>query len=248
MMICNHAKHQFILGLHPHGIIPLQALLYVAVCDQYAPETYGFGAAAGVLFHLPIFRQIFSWLTAGPADYASLLGGLVDGRMVAANRVHRFPENLFILPGGIAEIFTATPGVDRVVLKGRTGLCRLSLQSGAFLIPTFCFGGNDFFSNFVTQKDGFLGTFSRKLRASLTLFWGQYGLPIPYPAKVTMVFGQPIFVEKYGAAKLEEGKKVSKPPQKEIDALHEVYVEQFRVLYNKYKKVCRSGGKDLIVE
>ena len=34
---------QFIIGMHPHGIIPLQAFLWTAYCDQYMSDLYGFG-------------------------------------------------------------------------------------------------------------------------------------------------------------------------------------------------------------
>jgi hypothetical protein len=66
-----------------------------------------------------------------------------------------------------------------------------------------------------------------------------------------MVFGRPIFVEKYtgvaGGGPPEEGKMVPKPPQAQVDALHAVYVQQFRELFEKYKKVCRSPNGDLII-
>lgn len=73
---------QFIMAMHPHGIVPLQAVIWAAYCDQYFsdPETnrslYGFGAAADAVGYIPFLRNIMGWLSAGPADYKTLKMGL----------------------------------------------------------------------------------------------------------------------------------------------------------------------------
>ncbi len=55
-------KEQLILGMHPHGIVPFQAVLWAAFCDQHYryedKELYGFGAAADVVGYLPFLRNI----------------------------------------------------------------------------------------------------------------------------------------------------------------------------------------------
>ena len=75
---------QFIIGTHPHGIIPFQALLWAAFCDQYLRDyetgecLYGFGAAADVVLTLPVLRTIMGWLTCGGAGYNTLKRGLLQ--------------------------------------------------------------------------------------------------------------------------------------------------------------------------
>ena len=55
-------KIQYILGMHPHGIIPFQGVLYASYCDQYftsrTRSLYGFGAGANVVLYLPFLRNI----------------------------------------------------------------------------------------------------------------------------------------------------------------------------------------------
>ena len=46
------------------------------------------------------------------------------------NRAGRKPKHLYILPGGVAEVFTSTPGRDIIVFGQRRGLCRLALETG----------------------------------------------------------------------------------------------------------------------
>ena len=68
--------------MHPHGIVPFQAILWTAYCDQYfrdeKREMYGFGAAADVVAYIPFLRNIMAWLSGGSATYNVLRAGLVE--------------------------------------------------------------------------------------------------------------------------------------------------------------------------
>jgi len=79
------------------------------------------------------------------------------------------------------------------------------------LLPTYVFGGTDFFNNLATH-DNFLSTLSRKFKVGLTLFWGKFGLPISFTPRVTMCIGEPLPVQKWSG----EGEI----PQGAIDELH----------------------------
>ena len=101
------------------------------------------------------------------------MDGLLHGKCASANSNGRTPKNLFILPGGIAEIFTSTPGRHAIVFKDRRGLIKISLQTGAELLPSYVFGGTDFFHNLATS-DNFLSRLSRKYKVGLTYFWWDF--------------------------------------------------------------------------
>ena len=79
---------QFIMAMHPHGIVPFQAIIWAAYCDQYFndPTTgkylYGFGAVASIIGYLPFLRNLMGWMAAGPADYKTLKKGLTKVRLV----------------------------------------------------------------------------------------------------------------------------------------------------------------------
>ena len=52
--------------MHPHGVVPIQALLWAAFADQYlrTPEhgtVYGFGGMASVILYLPVLRTLSEW-------------------------------------------------------------------------------------------------------------------------------------------------------------------------------------------
>ncbi len=140
----------------------------------------------------------------------------------------RTPKNLYILPGGIAEIFTSKPGRHAIVFKDRRGLCKLSVETGAEMVPCYVFGGTDFFENLATNDYfGWLMKICRKFRIGITLFWGYFGLPIPYAPKVTMVMGDPIPVPVVP----DDDEKKSKA----IDQLHATFIKEMQVLFDKYK-------------
>ncbi|KAL7574047.1 hypothetical protein ACA910_015625 [Epithemia clementina (nom. ined.)] len=183
------SKPLVILAMHPHGIIPIQAFLWMAFCDQYLPSLYGFGATTDVALRIPLLRQVLLWGSAGSASRSVLYRGLTSSAQPPQKS-----NNLFLLPGGVAEIFLSQPQTHRVKAV-RRGLIRLAWQTGAALVPVYVFGGNEFYHSLPQQSPygWWLERWSRSARAGFTLFWGQYGLPVPYPVKCSMVLGDPIF-------------------------------------------------------
>lgn len=81
MKLLNYAdNHQLIVAMHPHGVVPFQALLWAAYCDQYLTDGrrgfYGFGAVADAVFYVPFLRNIMGFLRGGSASYEVLRNGL----------------------------------------------------------------------------------------------------------------------------------------------------------------------------
>lgn len=232
--------NQYILGMHPHGIIPIQAVLWASYCHQYmvneSNALYGFGAAADVVAYVPFLRNLMIWLSSTGAGYQQLKNGLA-GKVECCNNAGRIPRHLFLLPGGIAEVFTSTPGKNIIVFSNRKGLCRLSLETGAHLIPMYVFGGTDFFVNLATG-DGIVSKFSRWLRAGLTIFWGQYMLPIPYTPRVSMCLGRPILIKRWSG----EGPV----PDELVDDLHKKYIQAIQDLFETHK--VEAGHADSHLE
>jgi len=210
---------RYILAHFPHGIVPYTALLWAALCHQIKPTLYGFGAVAPIIERLPFFRQLSIWLAAGDPSFTR-----IDKELEK--------RNLWILPEGIAGIFTAKPGKHRIVFKHRRGLCKLAFKHGAALVPMYAFGTNDIFDQIATD-DGWLGRISRKIRIAGTLFWGQYYLPIPYPVRITMVFGEPIFVDITADTMKNEN-----PSEEMIEDLHKRFCEGMHAIFEEYKEAA----------
>lgn len=276
----TQTKSLCICAMHPHGVVPVHSFLWVAFCNQYFPEDmYGFGATADAALRIPLLRQVLGWTAANSAS-----------RHVVVPRMMKGGKNLYVLPGGVAEVFLAKPGTHAIKAK-RRGLMRVALQTGAALVPVYVFGGNDFFHHvatsdvtslfrewtrkkkkkkgggrgegrqnqehdsqeterqkhkFTERMDSNLEKISRKARAGFTVFWGQYGLPMPYKVKCCMVLGDPIVPlrgSKLGEDKLqcEDGstkltcRRTPNPTEEQIDDLLERYTDALRRLFDQYK-------------
>ena len=87
-------------------------------------------------------------------------------------------------------------------LKKRTGIVRVAAEADVQLVPSYVFGQTQLFDQLATSK-GWAADLSRRMRMSLTIFWGKFGLPIPHPAPVSMVFGQPIAMTGDAAVDIE---------------------------------------------
>lgn len=90
-------------------------------------------------------------------------------------------------------------------------------------MPTYVFGGTDFFNNLITD-DNALSAMSRKFKMGLTFFWGRFGLPISFTPRVTLCIGDPLPIPKWSG----EGEV----PKELIDELH-TQVKQY-LKRNKY--------------
>ena len=222
------------------------------------------------------------WISAGSAKKQAVLR-----EMQIKN------QNLFILPGGVAEIFLSQkrhqpndmPFVQTIKAR-RYGLMKLALQTGAIIYPSFCFGISDVLDQLAsidgggtkeqTQKQqteesatskengndekkkngttildrmaNVMEYISRKIGGGLTLYYGQYYLPIPYNPQVSLVLGDPIYpvpVKKNddgstNAMKNLHGDKVTceridNPTEEQVNELMDRYVDALQCLFEQYK-------------
>lgn len=108
---------------------------------------------------------------------------------------------------------------------------RLALQTGASLVPVYVFGGNDFYHQVGHEH------LSRKHQAALTVFWGQFFTPLPFPVKCSMVLGDPISPIKDGGddGSVSSQCIVVEPTAEQIDELLSRYMDALRRLFNQYK-------------
>ena len=86
------------------------------------------------------------------------------------------------------------------------------------------------------DRGGLLEFLSRKLRMSLFIYWGRYGLPIPYRANITMLFGAPIRVQKKPAAEIT---------QADIDDIHGKLLNGMQSLFDQHKDALGWGSRRL---
>jgi Diacylglycerol acyltransferase len=100
---------------------------------------------------------------------------------------------LGLAPGGIAEMFEGypkygtNPNGEYVIV--RNGVLKIALKHGVPVIPVYCFGSTKLLHRL---SFSLLERLSTTLRASFLLFYGRFGLPIPFRQKLSYVIGHPI--------------------------------------------------------
>ena len=166
-------------------------------------------AAASVVLQFPLLKHVIGIFGLIDVSKKNLLKHVGKGK------------SFVLYPGGIAELFLSSP-TEEVVLC-RKGFIKLALTTGSDVIPVYLFGNTSVLQVFTHP---FLVKISRSLGASLTLFWGRWGLPLPVPDKLIYVRGTPL--------NLPSTPNIN-PTQEEIDKWHSKYVAEMDRLFNTYK-------------
>jgi len=115
---------------------------------------------------------------------------------------------------------------------------KLAFQTGATLVPCYLFGNTKLLSLWTGGSLGhnFLRNLSRKIGFAFIVFWGRFGLPIPYRTTILGVMGKHIPVP------VKEN-----PTQEEIDTVHEELLQAMVQLFDDYKASYGWENKKLVI-
>jgi len=218
-------NNAYILVAPPHGVFPFGNILTILFLHNYANFHFR-GAGASVLYHIPIMRHVMRWLGCIDADFQTMKKTLSDGHSVGLST------------GGIAELFETSPVSETIIINDRKGFVRLALATGSPLVPCYLFGNTQAL-HCLSDKNKFMQNFSRKIKASITFFWGRWGLPIAYRTPIMGVMGKPIFVPKLGA---------EKPSDELVNKIHKEFVDSIQALFERHKRIYGWEKKKLLIK
>lgn len=203
----------------PHAVFPMASFLSFPLCGDPgtgvpAPME---GLVATVLMRVPFYKHLFAWMGCVPADKPKLMSLLERG------------TNVGVIVEGVAGIFHgATPEAERVYLRNRKGFVKAALQAGAPLVPVYHLGASQLLSF------GGTAALSRRLRASVCVYWGTRGLPLPRKHDIISLVGHPIPVD-----------RTPDPTQDQVDALHARFCDELVALFDAHKHLLGWEGKTL---
>jgi diacylglycerol O-acyltransferase 2, plant len=130
-----------------------------------------------------------------------------------------------IIPGGIAEMYLMNDKTEEVFLKTRRNTIKAAIQEGAHILPVFFFGNSKIFHIAGgSGSNSWLARLSRKLRASIVLFYGRNYLPVPLRHPIHIATGDVVNV-----------KQSDNPTAEEIDDVMNRVVSSLEKLYNTQK-------------
>jgi diacylglycerol O-acyltransferase 2, plant len=197
----------------PHGIFPMGQFLSASLIKEITPGRMICGTAADIVFKFPVMRHVMAWIGTNPAKRANITKILKRG------------DHMAIVPGGIAEMYLLSEDSEGIYLRKRHNTVKAAIQEGADIVPTFFFGNSRIFT--VPGKSGsdsFLSKLSRKMRASIVLFYGRHYLPVPYRTPLRMVVGRIVDVTQKDF-----------PSEEEVNEVMEKVIASVTELYEKKK-------------
>ncbi|KAG8169622.1 hypothetical protein KVR01_000367 [Diaporthe batatas] len=224
---------KYIFGYHPHGIISHGAWA------AFATDALGFsekfpGITNSLLtldsnFRLPLYRE-----------YVFSMGVLSVSKESITNILTRGGRNgegmgraVTIVVGGARESLEAQPRTTRLIINERKGFVKLAIRTGADLVPVMAFGENDLYDQLDPHKHPWLHGLQRHVlrvwKFTVPLLHGRgifnYDVGMmPYRRPLNIVVGRPIKVV-----------QADNPDNAEVDRLHDLYVEELRAVWDRYK-------------
>lgn len=222
-------KHNYVFGFHPHGVLVAGAFTnfcsFATGIRQQFPGLNTYLLMLPLWFRAPFFRDYIMCAGLIPSDKESATYPLSNSKG---------GEAVVIAVGGAPEALDAHPGTFNVLLAKKKGFIKMAMEQGAHLVPVFSFGENELFDQVENPKGTWLRWIQEKLQSvmgvSLPLFHARgvfqysFGL-IPYRRPITSVVGRPIRLEKN-----------PKPTQEELDALHQLYMDELSKLFEEHKE------------
>ncbi|BDA49182.1 Diacylglycerol O-acyltransferase 2 [Coccomyxa sp. Obi] len=200
----------YLFAEFPHTVYPMGSWLGLPLCGKQGTGLpYNLrGGIASIMFQLPVVKHNYAWAGCMPAEYKRMLAHLREPGAA-----------LSVIPEGIAGIFLAQDTrVETIFLSKRKGFVRLAIQAGADLVPVYHLGQSQLLTFWGPEK------LSRRWRASIGIFWGAWGLPLPRKHPIISLVGAPIPV-----------KQEDHPSQEQIDKVHGQFAAEIKKLFDDHK-------------
>jgi 2-acylglycerol O-acyltransferase 2 len=144
-------------------------------------------------------------------------------------------QRLGIVPGGIAEMFEGYPKAGSKPNEEysivRKGFLRLCVQRGVPVIPVYVFGATKMFHRLPIPA---LERLSRWIRISVVVFFGIWGMPIPFRQRLSYVVGDPI-VPTSSIGSTED----------QVDDMYRRFCDELIRLFERHKEAYGWGHKTL---
>ncbi len=122
-----------------------------------------------------------------------------------------------------------------IKIRSRKGFVRIAVETGTPLLPVYHYGNSRMF----LFGPKFLEDLARRLRISLGLIIGRWGLPLPFKVKLHMVVGDLVPVSRLPCDHPEF--------ERAVDDAHAAYMEALRGLYYRHRAAYGWGDRPLVM-
>jgi len=201
---------------HPHGISGVTPVIHngyrVTEIEGYTPTK---GVVYYYYFMMPIVKNIIKLLNAIPSDYRSI-----------KETVEK--ESVSITIGGLDEMSRTADKHIQLVIKKRSGIFKIALETGTPLVPVLTYGETEIFPEtenpLLLQFNGFIYTnFTMKFpfptMTSVSNWLKLRSVPLK---EIKSYTGRPIIV-----------KKIQEPTPSQINRLRNTYIKRVKELFKE---------------
>eukprot|EP00911_Craspedida_sp_UC1_P002953 UC1_evm1s2153 len=225
------AGRPYIMGYHPHGIIPFAAglLLVHPEWKRLAPGVTPHFMVDALLQAIPGIRDILQWFGSKEVSRDSVASTLAA------------EEPLLLVPGGQVEMMRSRSWVPETYISAsHRGFVRMAVSNGAPLLPIVSIGEQLLMDNIYCPS---LQIPCYKVLGFPFPFvpYGRFGLPFPRRKRkgITVVVGHPLEV-----CKVAPG---SQAHELAVSRLHRRYFEELRSLYNRHKTAAGYPDRRVVI-
>ena len=208
----NNSQKKTLLCYHPHGV-----MAYGVTLLTYQED----------FFHNFIRLGSRMALNTPWGGIILKLGGIQGINPENLVKLMKNEKNILMVPGGYEEATLSNFNEDRVFLKGRKGFIKYALKYGYTVHPCYGFNENKAYYYFTSVK---IGLWLNKLKIPAVLFLSKYLNILPNEdIFLCTVIGKGIKMP-----------QIDKPQKEDINHYHNLYLENLKELFEKYKN--RFGG------
>lgn len=236
MVSSSEINEQCIVGLHPHGIIPLGTIVNVASEASDFSKLFPslsksrIVIAASSCFLVPGFRDLL------------VTSGVLDCSRFNVEKWLQKGYSVFVVPGGAREGLYSNPDIDWLDLRRKLGFIRLAIQYNVAVVPAYTFNEVDYCAQipyhdiarwpavrFVRRK------FQQIFGISLPLIYS-ISLPLSRINGITTVVGEPIRFP-----------HIEDPTDDQVHECLVMYIRKLQKLYDEYAPVYNSRPRPLVI-
>lgn len=205
---------------HPHGLFSVTPFLHSIISR---PSRV---ACLSIFHRIPVVRDLYAFMGAIPSDYDTMKETLEH-------------ESISVIPGGVREMMGTEQGVMRLVLKGRTGVFRMALETGTPIVPVLTYGENELFPSIDSPM----------LRALNQVLYQNFRIMIPIPSLTSLLHWVQLSETPLPPVRSHVGRplqveKVEAPTPEDVRRLAQRYERRLRRLFAK----TAPKGLRLVIE
>ncbi|KAJ1750150.1 diacylglycerol O-acyltransferase 1 [Coemansia sp. RSA 1935] len=230
-----NAKAKYVFGSHPHGVISYVSQLVAGTTglgiEAQVPGLVVRGVTMPATFAIPFFRDWALAMGCLSCDRSSI-------RRILSDRHHRLHQSLLVVVGGAEESMLAHEGSADLILLKRRGFVREAIRAGCDLVPIYNFNENSIYKLVNNQQGSLVHRFEMAIKSlfgfTILLFYGRNVFFTPFRTQLVSVVGRPIPVQRN-----------YNPTEEEIKEYHDLYVEELKRVYIKYKPRYAPDAADI---